>query len=58
MASKGDPRVHLVMNVILSAAFVYVALWGLDLVGAVEFTLRRYLVGTLALVVLTHVLVR
>ncbi|MEF8779214.1 MAG: hypothetical protein V5A46_00875 [Haloferacaceae archaeon] len=57
MASKGDPRVQFVMNVILSAVFVYVALWGLDLVSAVEFTLRTYLLGTLALVVVTHVLI-
>ena len=58
MASKGDPRVHFVMNVILSAAFVYVALVGLDFVGAAEFTLQTYLIATAVLVVLTHVLVR
>ncbi|UWG52134.1 putative membrane protein [Halalkaliarchaeum sp. AArc-CO] len=58
MASKGDPRVHFVMNVILSAAFVYVALVGLDFVGAAEFTLQTYLIATAVLVALTHVLVR
>lgn len=46
------------MNVILSAAFAYLTLWGLDLVGAVEFTIRTYLIGTLALIALTHVLIR
>ena len=45
------------MNVILSAAFVYVALLGLDFIGAAEFTLQTYLIATAALIVLTHVLV-
>lgn len=58
MASKGDPRVHFVMNVVLSAAFVYLALWGLDFIGAAEFTLQTYLVGTAILVVVTHLIVR
>ena len=57
MASKGDPRVHLVMNVILSAGFVYILLWGLDLIGAVEFTLARFALGTLILVLITHLLI-
>lgn len=58
MANKGDPRVHFVMNVVLSAVFVYIALWGLDLIGAVAFTTLRYLLGTAILVLLTHLLVR
>ncbi|MFP4625823.1 MAG: hypothetical protein ACOCQ3_02780 [Natronomonas sp.] len=58
MANKGDPRVHFVMNVVLSAVFVYIALWGLDLIGAVTFTTLRYLLGTAILVLITHLLVR
>ena len=58
MASDGDPRVHLVLNVVLSALFVYVALWGLDFIGAVESTIPRLVVGTLALVLLTYVVTR
>lgn len=55
MESQGDPRVHLAMNVVLSLAFVALLLWGLDLLGSVEFTYARLAVGTLVLVGITHV---
>lgn len=58
MASNGDPRVLLVLNLVLSAALVYVVLWGLDVLGAVEFTLLRFVVGTLVLALITHVVTR
>lgn len=58
MASDGDPRVHLLLNVVLSAVFVYVALRGLDFIDAIGFTVPRYVVGTLLLVVITHVVTR
>jgi len=57
MESEGDPRVHFVMNVVLSTLFAYIFLWGLDLIGAVGFTLQR--LGLIALIVmaLTQILV-
>lgn len=55
MDSDGDPRVHLVINVVLSTVFVYTVLWGLDFLGATEFTVPRLVVGTLLLVLITHV---
>lgn len=58
MASDGDPRVQLALNLALSAVFVYVALRGLDFIGAVGFSLPRFVVGTLLLVVVTHVVTR
>lgn len=58
MASDGDPRVQFALNVVLSAVFVYVVLWGLDLIDAIELTIPRYVVGTLLLVLLTHVVTR
>lgn len=58
MASRGDPRVHFIMNVVLSAVFMYVVLWGLDLIGVASFTTQRYLLGTAILVLVTHLLVR
>lgn len=58
MASNGDPRVLLVLNLVLSAAFVYVVLWGLDVLGAVEFTILRFVAGTLLLALITHVVTR
>lgn len=58
MASDGDPRVQLLLNVVLSAVFVYVVLFGLDFIGALGFTVPRYVVGTLLLILVTHVVTR
>lgn len=58
MATDGDPRVHLLLNLVLSALFVAVVLRGLDFVGALELTIPRLVVGTLALMLLTHVVTR
>ena len=55
--SSGDPRVLLVMNVVLSTAFAAVVVYGASLVDLGPFTLQR--VGMLALVLtlLTHLVV-
>lgn len=58
MASEGDPRVHFVMNLVLSAVFAAVVLWGLEYVGAAAFTLQNVAVGTGVLMVLTHLVTR
>lgn len=55
--SEGDPRVHLLINVVLSALVAYTLLWGLDLLGTLEFSLVRFALGTLVLVLVTHTLV-
>lgn len=55
--SEGDPRVHFLINLVLSAAFVYVLMWGLELVTSFEFTLLRFALGTLILVVITNSLI-
>lgn len=55
--SEGDPRVHLLINLVLSAVIMYTFLWGLDLLGTLEFTLVRYVVGTLILAAITHALI-
>ncbi len=57
LESEGDPRVHLLINLVLSAMLVYTLLWGLDLLGTVEFTLVRFALGTLVLMLITHVLI-
>lgn len=46
------------MNLVLSATFVYVVLWGLDFIGAVEFTLLRLAIWTLVVMLVTHVVTR
>lgn len=57
LESEGDPRVHFVLNLVLSAAFVYMLFVGLELVANFEFTLLRYVAGTLVLVVVTNALI-
>lgn len=57
MESEGDPRVLFVLNVVLSLAFSYVVVWGLDFVGAVEFSLVNLALATAVLVVATHLTV-
>lgn len=58
MASRGDPRVHFVMNLVLSASFAALILWGLEFVGAGELTLGRFVVGTIGLMVVTYLVTR
>jgi len=55
--SKGDPRLLLLLNAVLSAWFAWTAVWGLDLLNIVSFT--RTNVVTLALIIfaLTYVAV-
>ncbi|QZA89673.1 hypothetical protein K0C01_06010 [Salinarchaeum sp. IM2453] len=58
MESKGDPRVHFIINVIGSAIIGYIALWGMDFIDMLEFTLTRYVLVVIILVALTSVIVR
>lgn len=57
MDSEGDPRVHFVMNLVLSAMFAYTLLWGLDFVTAIEFSVLRLVVLTVLVMGITQVLV-
>lgn len=57
VASDGDIRVLLVLDLLLSLAFASVVLWGLDFIGEAEFTLRNLAVFTLVLAALTYVVV-
>lgn len=57
MASDGDIRVLLVLDLLLSAAFVYVALTALDFVGLAEFTTWNFGVGTVVVAGVTYFLV-
>lgn len=56
-SSKGDPRLVLLLNAILSTWFAWTAVWGLEMLDIAELTLAN--VATLALVVfgLTYVVV-
>lgn len=58
MQSRGDPRVHFVINLVLSAAFAYMVLRGMDFIGLVGFTLTRFAIATLLLMTVTYVVTK
>jgi hypothetical protein len=57
VASDGDIRVLIVLDLLLSLAFASVVLWGLDFIGEAEFTLRNLAMGAVAIAVLTYLVV-
>lgn len=57
MASDGDIRVLLAMDLVLSAVFSVVAVYALDLAGVGTFTWRTVGVATLFLAAVTYVVV-
>jgi hypothetical protein len=56
--SKGDPRVLFVMNLVLSAAFAALVVWGLSFLDLLEFTWQTVAVLTGVLMVVTYLVVR
>jgi len=52
--SKGDPRVLIAMNIVLSTGFAASIVWGLDLLGAVDLTLINVATGAILLFALTY----
>jgi hypothetical protein len=57
MASQGDIRVLVVLNLVLSGLFSTVVVWGLAFVGVGEFTWPNVAVATVVLFVITWVFV-
>jgi len=57
MASDGDIRVLLALDVLLSLAFSTVVVWGLSFVDLATFTVRTVATTALLLAALTYVLV-
>lgn len=57
MASDGDIRVLLVLDLLLSLTFAAVALYALDLANISTFTPRNLAIATLLLAALTYVAV-
>lgn len=55
--SKGDPRLILLLNGILSAWFAWTAVWGMDLLNIVPFTTTNVLTLALIIFALTYVVV-
>ena len=50
MTSQGDPRVLFAMNLVLSSVFASTVVWGLSVLGFVEFTVWN--AGSLALLLM------
>ncbi|WIV67980.1 hypothetical protein [Natrialbaceae archaeon AArc-T1-2] len=57
-SSRGDPRVVLALNALLSTAFAWTVVWGLDLLGVMTFSLVNVATGALLLFVVTYVVTR
>lgn len=56
--SKGDPRVHLVMNLVLSGVFSTVVVWGLSAIADFSFGWDKVGVLTLVLAIVTYIVTR
>jgi hypothetical protein len=56
--SRGDPRVHLLINLVLSALFAWTVIWGLSYISEMEFSLESVAMLTGVLMVLTHLVTR
>ena len=56
--SKGDPRVLFVMNLVLSAAFGTLVIWGLSFIDVLEFGWQNVAVLTGLLMIVTYLVVR
>jgi hypothetical protein len=52
--TRGDPRVLIAMNVVLSTGFAATIVWGLSLLGAVEFSFVNVATGAILLFALTY----
>jgi hypothetical protein len=57
MASKGDIRVLLVMDLVLSAVFGAIVVWGLSVLDVLAFAWRTVALVALAVAVLTYLVV-
>jgi hypothetical protein len=57
MQGEGDPRVHAIMNVILSFVFSTLVVWGLDFIDIATFSWRNVALATVFLFLVTWVVV-
>lgn len=56
-SSDGDPRVVFLLGVVLSLGFAWTVVWGLDLLGALTFSLGNFAAVALLLFALTYTVV-
>lgn len=56
--SRGDPRVHLLINLVLSSIFAWTVVWGLAYISELEFSLETVALLTAVLMVITQLITR
>lgn len=57
MQTEGDPRVHAVMNLLLSFVFSTLVVWGLNFIDLAAFSWRNVALATVFLFLVTWVVV-
>ena len=57
MASEGDIRVLLVMDLLLSLVFSAAVVWGLSFLGILTFSLRTVALATVMVALITYLAV-
>lgn len=57
MASQGDPRVLVVLNLLLSFVFSVIIVWGLDFIDIGAFTWTNVGIATVLLFLITWVVI-
>jgi len=57
MASDGDIRVLLVLDLLLSVVFASVVVWGFDFIGLYAFTPTNVAIATAVIATLTYLVV-
>ncbi|WP_049998088.1 hypothetical protein [Halococcus sediminicola] len=57
MASEGDIRVLIVLDLLLSAAFGTIVVWGLSLLGVLAFSIRTVALAALVVAAITYLAV-
>ncbi|WP_255168589.1 hypothetical protein [Natrononativus amylolyticus] len=57
-SSQGDPRVLFVLNAALSALFGWLIVWGLDVLGVVDYGATTVAAAAIVLFALTYVMSR
>lgn len=57
MASDGDIRVLMAMNLVLSGLFGTTIVWGLDFIGVTEFTVVNVVTAVAVLAAVTYIAV-
>lgn len=57
MTSEGDIRVLIVLDLLLSAAFGTVVVWGLSLLGVLAFSVRTVALAALVVAAITYLAV-